>query len=239
MHKLKGFTLIELLVVIAIIALLLVILMPALQRVKKQAKAVVCKSNLKQVGLAANLYAETYDSYVPRGSWGSEPIWFMVFLSFLSHEEDADDYRNVKIYRCHSFPRTGNGLNDIPNSEQSVCYVINGWGSDGADVHYPTRLSDIRRPASLIYLADNEDGWWRPVIRASNDPGIMRYDIFDVEHLPSSDSTDLTTGRRIARQRQLGWPCRHSQKCRDNTDQLIATIMIAPDLNVRSPKGKI
>jgi len=47
----KGFTLIELLVVIAIIALLLSILMPALTKVKKQAKDVVCKSNLHQWGL--------------------------------------------------------------------------------------------------------------------------------------------------------------------------------------------
>ncbi|MHC4682543.1 MAG: prepilin-type N-terminal cleavage/methylation domain-containing protein [Planctomycetota bacterium] len=61
MHKRrKGFTLIELLVVIAIIALLMSILMPALQRVKKQAKSVACLSKLKQWGLYFAMYADDY-----------------------------------------------------------------------------------------------------------------------------------------------------------------------------------
>jgi len=51
MNKHRGFTLIELLVVIAIIALLMAILMPALRRVKEQAKTVVCRSHLQQWSL--------------------------------------------------------------------------------------------------------------------------------------------------------------------------------------------
>jgi len=51
MSRRKGFTLIELLVVIAIIALLMAILMPALARVKEQARTVACLANLKQWNL--------------------------------------------------------------------------------------------------------------------------------------------------------------------------------------------
>ena len=60
-----GFTLIELLVVIAIIALLLSILMPALQRVKEQAREMGCRANLRQYGIAQSIYLDDYDNCYP------------------------------------------------------------------------------------------------------------------------------------------------------------------------------
>ncbi|MGD8499791.1 MAG: type II secretion system protein [Phycisphaerales bacterium] len=66
MNRLKGFTLIELLVVIAVIALLMAILLPALQRVRKQAKAVVCQANLRQWGTTVALYVEGNQGRLPR-----------------------------------------------------------------------------------------------------------------------------------------------------------------------------
>ena len=56
MRRRSGFTLIELLVVIAMIALLMSILMPALQRVQRQTRGVGCKSNLHQWGLIFAMY---------------------------------------------------------------------------------------------------------------------------------------------------------------------------------------
>jgi prepilin-type N-terminal cleavage/methylation domain-containing protein len=70
MRKRRGFTLIELLVVIAIIALLTAILMPALQRVKKQARTVACLTKLKQWGLYFSMYADDHDGYFMEGWQG-------------------------------------------------------------------------------------------------------------------------------------------------------------------------
>ena len=61
MRKRKGFTLIELLVVIAIIALLMAMLLPALEQARNQARATICKSNLRQWGQIWLLYCEDND----------------------------------------------------------------------------------------------------------------------------------------------------------------------------------
>lgn len=61
----KGFTLIELLVVISIIAILMAILMPALAKVKEQARRMTCATNMHTIGAAINLYAQDSDNYIP------------------------------------------------------------------------------------------------------------------------------------------------------------------------------
>jgi len=63
----RAFTLIELLVVIAIIALLMGILMPVLSKVRKQARAAACMSQLKQWGLVWAVYADSSDGKFPTG----------------------------------------------------------------------------------------------------------------------------------------------------------------------------
>lgn len=60
-----GFTLIELLVVISIIALLVAILLPALQAARASGRAVACLSNLRQIGIAAAAYQADEQDYVP------------------------------------------------------------------------------------------------------------------------------------------------------------------------------
>ena len=62
-----GFTLIELLVVVSIIALLLSVLLPALNKARSMAKRVVCQSNLKQIGIAWQMYLDDNEDYFYQG----------------------------------------------------------------------------------------------------------------------------------------------------------------------------
>ena len=201
----KGFTLIELLVVIAIIALLLSILLPGLRAAKKQAQMVVCQSNFKQIGLGAALYADDNDSYIVRGGGqgGKESIWFVQYLPYVGQTSDTTDYRRCEIYQCPSFP----------NKEQTVRYVITSWPSLQEDIvigegYKPAKLNNWRVPMKTAYLADNEDGPWRPVVTDIDNLSygqMLCIDVWNSFHLStnslSDDQMNNANGRRIARNR--------------------------------------
>ena len=198
MGKDKAFTLIELLVVIAIIALLMGILIPVLHKAKEQGKDVICRSNLRQIGLGADMYAEDNDLHIPRGaSGGTGRAWYQIFMPFLAQTPRDNDYRSVEIYRCPSYP----------DKQQTVCFVVNGWSfrdrhdMAGRETVTATKLTTCTGRTNTIYLADNENGQWRHIIRTANDPGTDRCDVWNPGHLPSSNSEDVLLGRRVARAR--------------------------------------
>jgi len=88
----RGFTLIELLVVIAIIAILAAILFPVFARVREKARQASCASNLRQLGLAFQLYASDYDGRLPSFDGGGCGHWWFDAL---------EPYvRNAQVYGC-------------------------------------------------------------------------------------------------------------------------------------------
>jgi len=107
----KGFTLIELLVVIVIIALLIGLLLPALARVREEARKTQCKANLRQIGLAMEIYSQDNHGYSPAMYGGDYPD-----IPYTTRNEaNTDKYTSEPDMRVMSFVMTATSpTNDFP-----------------------------------------------------------------------------------------------------------------------------
>ena len=128
----RGFTLIELLVVIAIIAILIGLLLPAVQKVREAAARIQCSNNLKQLGLAVHNYASSYDTQLPPLSSAQGNYNGTILFTLLPYIEQvalfdqrltanpADTFNGpnnnaapvpIKTYYCPSDYTINNGVN--------------------------------------------------------------------------------------------------------------------------------
>lgn len=177
----SGFTLVELLVVIAIIAVLAALLFPAVSRARDGAAATSCRNNLRQLGLALNLYVgnneifPTAKSDVDRLYWNQ---WKVALSEFVARGPELMDasgrYMDSPTFRCPS--RKGarmkipDGIPDAgqPYVELNTSYGYNGYGSDdwdgrrdrglfgalGGSGFIPTREAQVVSPANMIGIGD-------------------------------------------------------------------------------------
>ncbi len=163
----SGFTLIELLVVIAIIAILIGLLLPAVQKVREAAARAQCSNNLKQFGIAFHAYVDSNQGLLPCGdldddnrNWG----WGTAILPFI---EQGPAFNALNNDRGVAGTRSGNFMIFIPgggpNKAQNL-YTTAGAVTTDVDQNSPA--SDVNLNAGggvartfISVFACPSDGW--------------------------------------------------------------------------------
>jgi prepilin-type N-terminal cleavage/methylation domain-containing protein/prepilin-type processing-associated H-X9-DG protein len=162
----RGFTLIELLVVIAIIAILIALLVPAVQKVRDAAARTQCQNNLKQIGLAAHGFHDAYKkfpagTYLPYSYTGSGPppfstpgpvypnMYSNVMIALLPFVEQTSIYQQMNL----AVSQYGNcGSPTAPGAQVVQTYIC------PADTLPPNNQSTYTSGGKTYYFGANSYG---------------------------------------------------------------------------------
>jgi prepilin-type N-terminal cleavage/methylation domain-containing protein/prepilin-type processing-associated H-X9-DG protein len=171
MKSRKAFTLIELLVVIAIIGILASLLLSSWRTANSRAQAVFCRNNLRQWGLATQMYAARHDDFLPsdgRPNPDETDVATGWYIS-LPNELGLRPYREMEwhtnaaatvgrsVWICPANRRRSNGNNLFH-------YCLNQNVNETGSRDHPVKASSFARPAELIWLFDSKNlpavgGW--------------------------------------------------------------------------------
>lgn len=187
--QLFGFTLIELLVVVAIIGILAGILLPALAKAKEKAHRITCVSNLKQVGMAIQMYLDDNENTLPGPVWAGatasyhknssqELIWFIADGLGAPLPASVSPGKPVTsdVFICPGYQRRAPGLTSMVGRK---CYLLNDdvdpsplnrvppFGYPVAPIAAPLKLSSFdtyESPSSIYAITDVDKGNVNPTV---------------------------------------------------------------------------
>lgn len=188
MNGRRGFTLVELLVVIAIIALLMAILMPALQLARRRAQGIYCRANMRSLSIAWTVYAQENDEKIASGEvWSNynnvksfdwvHPVISTSDPAYVSgmsgHERELAGIRkgalypytkNEEIYHCPG-DRTWKEVTGTLNAQQSpyrsfaTSWAMNGqWGGIDPKYKYKKIINIVRPSERFVFIEEEEAG---------------------------------------------------------------------------------
>jgi prepilin-type N-terminal cleavage/methylation domain-containing protein/prepilin-type processing-associated H-X9-DG protein len=164
----RGFTLIELLVVIAVIVILLAIFLPVLRKAREYGRRAVCLSNLRQLQMAWQMYADSHDSYIVNGQayilssqyLSGRPWMIASEAKFRQTESDADVLMrqgalapyvgDIRVYRCPGRCRIQTWWNTFPNVFGS--YFIVGSMNQHSRQELLARKIQVSSGKTMLYV---------------------------------------------------------------------------------------
>jgi prepilin-type N-terminal cleavage/methylation domain-containing protein len=225
----EGFTLIELLVVIAIIAILIAMLVPAVQKVRESAARTQCQNNLKQIALAVHSYHDNYKA-LPQ-SFGSAFIiankewsWLAFTLPYIEQgnlysqaniPNNAVNFnipglglacsQPINVFRCPSDPIAGiPTLNDRIGAAPTPMALSNYKGVSGANWNWgDSRWNPVSLPGGSADGLDNGDGIF---FRSDGAPGNANNRKLKLTGITFGTSNTLMIGEVLPeKDRKVSW----------------------------------